>query len=118
MPKDVYLHLLPKLETKGSGSAHFETSLPKGDFGWVLVAFDDETSVTFYYPYDEDPKELINKRGIPFPSGYNLSGWEGQNYAMFDGPRCPHLELADIIDTLFTKLQGAPTNYVVKGWIM
>lgn len=117
-PKDVYLYLLPKLEAEGGDFVHFETPLPKGDsVGWVQIAFEEQTLVVFCYPYDEDPKQLIYQKGISFPGGYALEIWEGQDYAQFDGPRCPHLELADTIDALFTKLMGTPPSYVVEGWM-
>ncbi len=116
-PKDVYLYLLQKLALEGGEFVTFQRQ-EDGNL-WVQVLFESEekTLVNFAYPYDEDPNQLISKRGLSFLSGYVLSDWEGEKSATFAGPKCPYSELADTIDALFTKLLGTPLNYVVKGWI-
>ena len=122
MPKDVYLFLLSKLE---AGRRGFMSFRPKGNAGYVVVSFDysekrelpSEVSLSFKYPYDEEPNQLISRLGISFPSGYGLSSWKRKTTAFFDGPRCPLRDLAETVDQLFTKLLGAPSDYVVQGWI-
>jgi len=114
-PKDVYLYLLSKYEAEGG---EFVTFQQQDEKIWVQALFSDEgTTINFSYPSDEDPNQLISKLGITFPSGYVLSGWEGQLYATFAGAKCSHSELAQTVDELFTKLLGASPNYVVDGWI-
>lgn len=118
MPKDVYLFQLSKLKAEGGGRVTFRHQGEKRI--WVQVVFDEETEETlvqFTYPHDEDPNQLVPKLGVSFPTDYALVDWERQTSAVFAGPRCPHLELADTIDAVFTKVQGAPPNYVVEGRI-
>ena len=115
-PKDVYLYLLSKYEAEGGERVTFQHQ--QDEKIWVQALFsDEETSIIFSYPNDEDPNQLISKLGITFPSGYVLLEWEGQLYAIFAGPKCSHSELAQTIDELFTKLLGTSRNYVVDGWI-
>jgi len=114
-PKDIYLSLLSELAAKG-GFVTFRYR--ENEDIWVQVLFsDEETQVNFGYPYDEDPNQLISKRDISFPTGFTLSEWDAQINATFTGPKCPHSKLANTIDALFTKLLGAPHNYVVEGQI-
>lgn len=115
IPKDVYLFLLSELE-KGGDFVTFQHQ-DESRYVQILFAEGEQTLVNFAYPYDEDPNRLIFQRGISFPSGYVLSEWDPEINCTFAGPGCPHSELADTIDVLFTKLLGAPSDYVVKGCI-
>jgi len=118
-PRDVYLFLVSNFEAEGKWGRYLTFRDQEDERErWVQVAFgetEEEYSVNFPYPHEEDPSGLISKLGIPFPTGYVVSEWERRSFATFDGPRCPPSDLADTIDALFTKLLGAPPNYVVSG---
>ena len=122
-PKDVYLYLLSKLEAIAT--------YDRGDFAVFQVHGESERGVQvetykefevirvkiYGYPYDEEPNQLVSRLDISFPTGYMLSHWKRQSFALFAMPKCPHSEIANTIDELFTKLLGAPQNYVVEGWV-
>lgn len=77
----------------------------------------DGTLLNFSYPSDDEPDQFISRVGITFPGGFELVAWEKQAHATFDGPKCPHTELAGIVDDLFTKLLKVRFHYVVQGLI-
>ncbi len=114
-PKDVYRFLLTNLEAQGTWLVIFRRHQDASQ--WVEVLLRKNTLLTFRYPYEEDPNRLISNLGLHFPTGYVLSMWQRHKYAQFSGPRCPHPELADTIDELFTKLLGAHPDYDVQGVI-
>ena len=115
-PKDLFLFLLQRLEQEG-GIGNHVTFENKGKREWVQVAFGKETGINFSYPYDDEPTELLSRKGILFPQDYVISDWEKRKFATFAGPKCPHEKLADIIDLIFRRLLNAPSDYVVEGHI-
>jgi len=124
-PKQVYAFLLSKLEAEGGNFVNFRVRDRKGD-RFVDVFFDERlfgdpsgrryTLIHFAYPYDEEPGSLLPRRGVSFPAGYDLWEFTPGDDVNYKGPKCSHSELADTIDALFTRLMGAPPDYVVQGY--
>ena len=115
-PRDVFVSLIAKLEDEGGDFVTFTDQ--NDEKKWVQVNFvSDRAILNFSYPSDEEPEQLLSRMQINFPVGFELVAWENQLYATFDGPKLPHMELADIVNEIFVKLLKAPFHYVVQGWI-
>jgi hypothetical protein len=128
-PREVYLFILSELEAREARGdkdkyAYFQDREERGEvyveFGKTIASDPSDrkyTMIMFDYPYDEPPSSLLPRRGVSFPAGYDLfDHWPGDKVD-YKGPMCSHSELADTIDAIFTKLMGAPPDYVVQGEI-
>lgn len=115
-PKDLFIFLMDKFDAEGGGFITFQYQ-GNTEFFVQVTLEEPSTNLNFFYPFNEDPDKLFREHRIKLPGGYELSDWSGGNYAMYNGPRKSHTKTADVVDAIFKKLLGVPTNYVVIGWI-
>ena len=81
----------------------FETRTRSGLEVWIQVM---PGTINMSFPFDEEPLDLLRRKGVRSPLDLHLVDWGANEYATFGFDNLPARDHAFFVDQLFVKILG------------
>ena len=101
------------LHDAGEPPRYFARFSLAGQEPWIEIVLARATVVNLWYPFDDEPRSVLDEAGVKVPSAFQLI--ENSNPSCtFSIPRSPAADLARFVHDLFVKLYAAEEEYPLE----